>query len=157
MSVPRATHRFLSGNWPADEARGTVTLAYGDRYRRRIMLTLDGGAGEVLLDLQRATRLRNGDGLLLEDGGWIGVRAAEEDVLDIRAEDTTEAIRIAWHLGNRHLPVQILQRGGLRILYDHVIEAMVRDMGGRTLRRRDIFIAERGAYEDDHEHGGTED
>ena len=149
MTVARATQCFRAGEWPASAARGTVTLAFADRHRRRVRLTLDGAGGEIMLDLPRATRLLDGDGLQLSDGGWVLVRAACEDVLDIRAADGVGAMRIAWHLGNRHLPVQILPDGGLRILYDHVIAAMVGDLGGVTTRRRDIFAAEGGAYEGD--------
>ena len=152
MPVVRAIHCFRAGDWPVSMARGAVTLAFADRHRRRVRLTLDGGAEEILLDLPRATRLLDGDGLQLSDGGWVGVRAACEDVLDIRAADAPGAMRLAWHLGNRHLPVQILPDGGLRILYDHVIEAMIRDLGAVTVRRRDIFAAEGGAYEG---HGGA--
>lgn len=159
MPVMRAMHYFNAGEWPASAARGTVTLAFADRHRRRVRLVLDEEAGEVLLDLPRATRLADGGGLKLSDGGWIGVRAACEDVLDIRAADTVSAMRIAWHLGNRHLPVQILPDARLRILYDHVIAAMVRDLGAVTAHCRAVFNAEGGAYEGlaPHGHGHTPD
>ncbi len=147
MTVMRATQIFHAGEWPASAARGTVTLGFADRYRRRVRLRLDEGGADILLDLPRAVRLSDGDGLGLSDGGWVLVRAACEDVIDIRAANAVEAMRLAWHLGNRHLPVQILPDGGLRILHDHVIEAMVRDLGAVTVRRRDIFAAEGGAYE----------
>lgn len=152
MTVMRATQIFRAGEWPVSAARGAVTLDFADRHRRRMRLTLDEGGGDILLDLPRAVRLSDGDGLELSDGGWVLVRAACEDVIDIRAANAVDAMRLAWHLGNRHLPVQILPDGGLRILYDHVIEAMVRDLGGVMTRRHDIFAAEGGAYEG---HGGA--
>ncbi|MFZ5835383.1 MAG: urease accessory protein UreE [Pseudomonadota bacterium] len=147
MALPRAIQVLPAGHWPSAEAAACVTLGFDDRYRRRVRLSLDQAHGDFMLDLARAERLCDGDGLLLDDGRYVLVRAANEDVMDIAAAHTAAAIRIAWHLGNRHLPVQVLETGCLRLRYDHVIEHMVRDLGGRVERRQDIFAPEPGAYD----------
>lgn len=148
MPLPHAVQIISAGLWPQDKAFASVTLDFDGRYRRRIRLTLDGGKGGILLDLPHAARLQDGDGLLLEDGRYVLVRAAREEVMDITATSPHDAIRIAWHLGNRHLPVQVLADGALRLRYDHVIEHMVEGLGGRVSRAHQIFSPEPGAYED---------
>ncbi len=151
----------MAGHWPEGEAAACVTLGFDDRHRRRMRLTLDHAQGDFMLDLARAERLGDGDGLLLDDGRYVLVRAAREDVMDIAAAHPRDAIRIAWHLGNRHLPVQMLDGGGLRLRYDHVIEHMVLDLGGKVQRRQDIFAPEPGAYDGApahaHDHGHSHD
>src|SRR5882757_9428609 len=101
-----------AGKWPRDKARGTVTLAYDERHRRRIRLATDAGEA-FLLDLPRATLLAAGDGLAIDDGSWIEVRPALERLIEVRAVTNDQLTRIAWHIGNRHLPAQI---AGDRIL-----------------------------------------
>jgi urease accessory protein len=139
------------GNWLEEEAADTVTLAYLDRHRRRIRLVADSGE-TFLLDLPRARHLGDGDALELEEGGLIRVRAAKEPVLEIETDDRTLLLRVAWHLGNRHLPVQAIE-GRLRIRDDHVIADMVEKLGGRVTRLNAPFDPETGAYAGtDHEH-----
>ena len=142
----RATYSEDAGDWPAEAAVSVVTLAYDDRHRRRLRLTTDAGEA-ILLDLERATLLRDGDGLRLEDDRWVRVAAAPEGVVDVHGTTARETARLAWHLGNRHLPVQILEDGGIRFRYDHVIEAMVQGLGGTTVRHDAPFTPEGGAYE----------
>ena len=137
-----AVHR--RGHWPEDTAIDTVTLAYLDRHRRRIRLAADSGT-IFLLDLARAYHLSEGDGLELDDGGYVGVRAAPEPVLEIEAADRPSLLRIAWHLGNRHLPVQVVG-DRLRIRADHVMAEMVSGLGGRITRLEAPFDPEIGAY-----------
>src|SRR5579884_882585 len=121
-----AAHR--RGLWPDEAALDSVTLAFLDRHRRRIRLVADSGA-PFLLDLPRAQRLSDGDGLELDNGGYMRVRAAPEPVIEIAADSPTDLLRIAWHLGNRHLPLQALDNR-LRIRDDHVIAGMVEGLGG---------------------------
>jgi urease accessory protein len=131
-------HRWTDA--PAD----TVVLDFDDRHRRRMAMTGTRGL-EFLLDLEQATALRSGDALLLEDGRLIEVVAAAEPLLEIRGSDPHHLIRVAWHLGNRHLPTQIMPKA-LRIRRDHVIEAMVKGLGARVIEIEAPFDPEGGAY-----------
>jgi urease accessory protein len=146
----RVEHVEPAAAWPRGSARATVTLAYDDRHRRRVRLVADDG-GEFLLDLPEAIVLRDGDGLRLDDGAWLAVRAADEQVCDIACPTPETLARIAWHLGNRHLPVQILDKG-LRIRDDHVIVEMLEGMGAAVTRRSAPFDPEGGAYARSHGH-----
>src|SRR5947209_3526643 len=103
----RAVAVARQGTWPAASATASATLSHGDRHRRRLRLETDGGE-PFLLDLQRPARLTEGDGLRLDDGSYVLVRAAAEDCVLVKCAGADALTRIAWHLGNRHLPVQIL-------------------------------------------------
>lgn len=140
-----AVHR--RGAWPEEVALDTVTLAYLDRHRRRIRLVADSGDA-YLLDLPRPHHLVEGDGLELHCGGYLRVRAAAEPVFEIEAAEPADLLRIAWHLGNRHLPLQVAGER-LRIRADHVIAEMVVGLGSRITRLEAPFDPETGAY---HEH-----
>jgi urease accessory protein len=131
---------------PAD----TVVLGFDDRHRRRMAMTGTRGV-EFLLDLENAVALRGGDALVLEDGRLIEVVAAPEPLAEIRGTDPQHLVRIAWHLGNRHLPTQIAGKG-LRIRRDHVIEAMVKGLGARVIEIEAPFDPEGGAYASGHAH-----
>jgi urease accessory protein len=127
-----------------------VTLAYLDRHRRRIRFVGASGAA-FLLDLPRAQHLVDGDGLELDSGGYVRVHAAVEAVLEIEATDRASLLRIAWHLGNRHLPLQVVG-DRLRIRQDHVIAEMVSGLGGRITGVEAPFDPEFGAYAADVAH-----
>jgi urease accessory protein len=152
----RSPHRWSEA--PAD----TVVLDFDDRHRRRMAMTGTRGL-EFLLDLENAVALRGGDALVLEDGRLIEVVAAPEPLAEIRGADPQHLVRVAWHLGNRHLPTQIMPKG-LRIRRDHVIEAMVRGLGARVIEIEAPFDPEGGAYaggghahapeSDPHQHAG---
>ncbi len=155
----RSTSILPSGTWEPSREVDHVLVDYDRRHRRRILLPTEGGA-EVLLDLPQAARLRDGDGLVLEDGGIVRVRARAETLAEIHAHDDGDLIRIAWHLGNRHLPVQLLGEY-IRIRADHVIEEMIEGLGGHVERIEAPFDPESGAYAggghhhhdgDNHEH-----
>ena len=140
----RATAIARAGTWPREQARDRITLGFEDRFRRRIRLLADGGL-DLLLDLDEATVMHAGDGLRLEDGGFVLVEAAEEPLIEITAETPGALPRLAWHLGNRHLPAEI---GAERILIrdDHVIVDMLRGLGARVRAVRAPFNPEGGAY-----------
>ncbi|MEI9925971.1 MAG: urease accessory protein UreE [Bradyrhizobium sp.] len=147
--MTRATQVYSPHRWsepPAD----TIVLDFDDRHRRRMAMTGTRGL-EFLLDLEHATVLRGGDALVLDDGRLIEVVAAPEPLIEIRGADPQHLVRIAWHLGNRHLPTQITARG-LRIRRDHVIEAMVRGLGARVIEIEAPFDPEGGAYAEGHAH-----
>ena len=146
-SQPRATKVVPTGHWsgtPAD----TIVLDFDDRHRRRMAMT--GTRGQAfLLDLEEAVALRGGDALVLDDERLIEVIAAPEPLIEIRGADPEHLVRIAWHLGNRHLPTQIAGRG-LRIRRDRVIEDMVRGLGARVIEIEAPFDPEGGAYASGH-------
>jgi urease accessory protein len=142
-------HRWTEA--PAD----TVVLDFDDRHRRRMAMRGTRGL-EFLLDLENAVALRGGDALVLEDGRLIEVVAAAEPLVEIKGHDPQHLIRLAWHLGNRHLPTQIMPKA-LRIRRDHVIEAMVKGLGARAIEIEAPFDPEGGAYAGaayDHAHDG---
>ena len=141
----RATQIIPAGDWPESDATGSVTLAFDDRHRRRIRLTDDGGE-DFLLDLAEATRIADGDGLAMEGGGILKVLAADAEVTDIGCDGLNETARIAWHLGNRHTPVQVLSNGELRIRHDHVLEEMAEGLGATVECKKAPFEPEAGAY-----------
>lgn len=132
-----------AGTWDAAREIDRVLLDYDHRHRRRIMLRTERGR-ELLLDLPQATLLHHDDGLLCDDGGVVRVCARPEPLLEIRADPAT-LVRIAWHLGNRHLPVQVLPER-LRIRADAVIADMVRGLGGDVAPTEAPFDPETGAY-----------
>lgn len=147
-----AVHR--RGEWPESAAIDGLTLAYLDRHRRRIRLVADSGEA-FLLDLPRAHHLAEGDGLELDGGGFLRVRAAPEAVFEIEAANRVDLLRIAWHLGNRHLPLQVAGER-LRIRADHVVAEMVVGLGGRITRLEAPFDPEIGAYAGAGHHHGAE-
>ncbi|MDE8653599.1 urease accessory protein UreE [Novosphingobium album (ex Liu et al. 2023)] len=146
------------GTWSEGDACDRVVLDHDERHRRRFHYVAQGGTG-FLLDLARATVLRDGDGLRLADGRIIAVRAAPEPLMEARAQSPHALLRLAWHIGNRHLPAEITPEG-IRLRQDHVIRAMLEGLGAEV---RDIdapFSPEQGAYAGDgephgheHEHG----
>jgi urease accessory protein len=139
----RATQVLAQHRWteaPAD----SVVLDFDDRHRRRMAMTGTRGLS-FLLDLEKAVALRGGDALVLDDNRLIEVVAAPEPLAEIRCNDPQHLVRVAWHLGNRHLPTQIMPKG-LRIRRDHVIEAMVKGLGARIIEIEAPFDPEGGAY-----------
>lgn len=129
----------------------TITLRHEERHRRRAVLQSDGG-GEVLLDLPEAVEMRDGDVLVLEDGRRIAIRAAAEPLLEVRATSPHHLARLAWHLGNRHLPVAI-EADRIFLRPDHVIAGMLRGLGAEVSTVEAPFQPEGGAYGGGHGHG----
>jgi urease accessory protein len=131
-----------------------MALDYDGRHRRRIVLTGESGA-EYLLDLPEATHLRGGDGLVLAGGGVVLVVAQPEPLLEVRAASPEALIRLAWHIGNRHLAAQV-RADRILIRRDHVIAHMLEHQGARVREVEEPFDPEGGAYHDhgphDHDH-----
>ena len=128
----------------AGEAADRVVLDYDDRHRRRIAMTGNNGI-TFLLDLPAAAELRGGDALQLEDGRLIEIVAAPEALLEIRCADPRQLARVAWHLGNRHLPTQIMN-GSLRVRRDHVVAELALRLGAEIVEIDAPFEPEGGAY-----------
>ena len=148
MTQRTITRHAQAGDWPGP-AIDSVTLDYDSRHRRRIRLTTDGGE-TVLLDLPKAVAMAHGDGLRLDDGRWIEVRAADEPLMEVICPDPLLMLRIAWHVGNRHLPTDIAKTEDgtlrLRLRPDHVIEEMIAGLGGTADHVSAPFQPEGGAY-----------
>lgn len=142
--MDRATLTAAKGHWPAADTVATVTLDYEDRCRRRMRLVADDGFA-FLLDLAEAGVLAGGDGLRLEDGRWIAVRAAPERLTRVACADPHHLAVVAWHLGNRHLPAEI-GADAIYIRHDHVIEAMLEGLGATVSPVERAFTPESGAY-----------
>jgi urease accessory protein len=139
----RATQIVSAGQWqgpPAD----VVRLDYDRRTRRRLALVGRGGLA-FLLDLPKAAVLGAGDGIRLEDGRIIAVEAAAERLMEIACGNARALSRIAWHLGNRHLPCEIGE-DTLLVRADHVIAAMVKGLGAAVRELERPFNPEGGAY-----------
>jgi urease accessory protein len=150
MIIPCASIHRPAGYWPKEKAAGSLTLDFDARHRRRSRLTVDQGE-DVLLNLPRAVAMADGDGLQLEDGRWLKIQAAPELLVEIRHKNPNQRVRLAWHLGNRHLPTEI-QNQVLRIRPDHVIEDMLRRFGADLVNVRAPFQPEGGAYGSHHSH-----
>jgi urease accessory protein len=151
MTMQSASIHRAAGHWPTERAVGSLTLDYEARHRRRVRMTTDQGE-DVLLDLPKAVAMADGDGLRLENGNWLKVRAAAELLVEIKHAQPGQLMRVAWHLGNRHLPTEI-QNQVLRIRPDHVIEDMLHGFGADLVKVLAPFQPEGGAYGGDgHRH-----
>src|SRR6516162_3734820 len=121
-----------------------VVLDAHERHRRRIVLTGERGT-RFLLDLAHATVLRDGDGLVLEDGSSVRVAGKREALVEITAASPQELARLAWHIGNRHIEVEFGE-GRLRIRRDSVLEDMLSRLGATLSPIEAPFEPEPGAY-----------
>jgi urease accessory protein len=139
----RAGHHERGGA-RLDAVAGEVVLDFDGRFRRRCMMETEDGL-QFLLDLERATHLRGGDSLILDDGRRIAVVAAPEPLARLRCGSAEQTARLAWHLGNRHLPVMI-HAGRIYIRRDHVIEALASSLGASVEHVEAPFDPEPGAY-----------
>ena len=150
----RACIHHRAGLWPGAKATACITLDFDARHHRRIRLTTDQGE-DILLDLPKAVALTDGDALQLDDGRLVKVTAAPERVVEVMHKDRGDLIRLAWHLGNRHLATEIGNQF-LRIRPDRVIEEMLRSLGAELASVEAPFQPEGGAYRDHvghHQHG----
>ncbi|WP_369053323.1 urease accessory protein UreE [Burkholderia gladioli] len=129
----------------------TLTLAYDARCRSRFAATLDSGE-ELAVVLPRGTVLADGDVLVADDGALVRVVAAAEAVMRVRAPDALTFTRAAYHLGNRHTPVEI-GLDTLKLEYDPVLADMLTRLGARVERVEAPFQPEAGAYGGGHRHG----
>ena len=146
----RALSVRQAGQWDDAAAIDRVVLDASERHRRRLVLTAERGT-ILLLDLPQATALRDGDGLVLDDGAVVGVIGKPEPLHEIAAASACELARLAWHLGNRHAEVQVVGER-LRIRRDHVLVRMLEGLGATVTEIEAPFDPESGAYDLQH-HG----
>ena len=137
----------------ADTSSTSLTLPFEQRQKSRLRVTLDNG-NEAALILERGTVLRHGDLLRATNGQVVEVRAASETV-SIGSESNAHLLsRACYHLGNRHVPLQIGD-GWLRYLKDHVLDDMVRSLGLSVEYQEAPFEPEAGAYQNNDRHQHT--
>jgi urease accessory protein len=140
MAVIKVTERLEQ----AEPAQATLTLPFELRQKSRLRATLDNGE-EVGLMLERGHILRGGDCLRAENGTVIQLRAAPEPVSTATSADGLLLQRACYHLGNRHVPLQIMP-GGIRYMQDHVLDAMAQALGLHIKHENAPFEPEAGAY-----------
>lgn len=163
-SLIRAIEVVPAEKWSGQIAVDRLVLTYDERHRRRLRYVALGGT-TFLLDLPRAAVLRAGDGLRLEDGRMVSVEASPEHLMEITAPDAATLVRLAWHIGNRHLPAQ-LEPHRILIRDDAVIAHMLLGLGACIRPVMAAFTPEAGAYDNagargsphheshDHSHAG---
>jgi urease accessory protein len=155
--VNRATSIVRKAAVKQDRVVDRLTLDHEGRQKRRVALKADGGL-ELLVDLEKATVLDDGDALKLDDGRLVEVKAAPERLLEVKAENPLRLLRVAWHIGNRHTPAEVTA-DAIYIQDDHVLAEMVRGQGCSVTPVTRPFRPERGAYDHashdhhDHHHG----
>jgi urease accessory protein len=146
--MKRSSEVRSSGGWAAATAIDRVVLDADQRARRRSVLTGENGT-IFMLDLPKPTTIRDGDGLVLDDGSIVRVTGKPEPLVEIAAASAHDLARLAWHLGNRHTDVQVVSER-LRIRRDHVLEDMLRGLGATLTPLEAPFDPEPGAYGQHH-------
>jgi urease accessory protein len=141
LKIPRTAYKL--------EVKGRLELPFEARQKSRLRAKLASGE-EVGLMLPRGEVLRGGDLVTASDGRVIEVVAEPEKLLHIETQDLA---RVAYHLGNRHVPVQVGENY-LRIAQDHVLEEMARKLGAKVSHVEAPFEPEAGAYAAGHDHEG---
>jgi urease accessory protein len=142
--MPRAT-RVLSASERRD-AQVIDTLILPSAQRQAQKGFVFGVKGTcVEMNLAEPVRLRTDDALVLEDGGLVEVVAEPEPLIEVRAAGLPDLARLAWHLGDRHVPVQVFDRK-LRLKRDPAIEALLRNLGAKLVEIEAPFEPEGGAY-----------
>lgn len=144
-SLIRAVEILPPGKWLGSTAVDHLVLTFDERHRRRLRYVACGGT-TFLLDLPRAAVLRAGDGLRLEDGRIVGVEASPEQLVEVTAADAATLVRLAWHIGNRHVPAQ-LEPDRILIRDDAVIVNMLHGLGATVTPVMAAFTPEAGAYD----------
>jgi len=116
-----------AGTWDPAQRVDRVVLDADDRVRRRIVLTTENGMS-LLLDFAQPMMLRDGDGLVLDDGSVVLVAGKAEELVQVTVNAPLDFVRLAWHIGNRHTDIQFTDKS-FRIRRDHVLEEMLRGLG----------------------------
>jgi urease accessory protein len=148
------TYEHLPAGQPSEPPSDSLTLPFDLRQKSRFLTKLDSGQ-EIALVLPRGRVLRGGDRVRRQDGVVFAIRAADEKCSTVRASSATQLLRVAYHLGNRHMPLQVGD-GFVRYLRDHVLDEMVRGLGGEVVHELAPFEPEGGAY-GGHGHGHGHD
>jgi urease accessory protein len=148
--MPRAASVLAAADRRDRPVIDTVILDYAQRSAQKITVTgVKGGAFEI--DLLQPARLRTDDLLLLDDGNLVEVVAAPEPLIEARVADLAGLARLAWHLGDRHVPVQVLPTR-IRARRDAAVEALLKSLGAKVMIIEAPFEPEGGAYASSHGH-----
>src|SRR5690554_4407992 len=140
--MPRATRVLSAADRKGAPAIDTLILPLAQRQAQKGFLF--GAKGTcVELDLSEPVRLRTDDALVLDDGALVEVVAEPEPLVEVRAADLAALARIAWHLGDRHVPVQIMERK-LRLRRDEAIDALLGTLGAKVVAIEAPFEPEGG-------------
>lgn len=121
-----------------------IVLPFASRTKSRLRARTVNGE-DVGIFLERGTVLRGGDLLVIDDGRIVQVIAADEEVSTVHSADPRQLARVSYHLGNRHVALQIGPTW-VRYLHDHVLDDMVRTLGLEVVVERAAFEPEAGAY-----------
>ncbi|MGH6727484.1 MAG: urease accessory protein UreE [Pseudolabrys sp.] len=149
--MPRATRVLAAAGRQDRPVIDTVILDYAGRSAQKATVT--GIKGTVIdIDLHEPARLRTDDLLLLDSGELVEVVAAPEPLVEARAADVAALARLAWHLGDRHVPVQVLPNR-IRAKRDAAIEALLTSLGAKVTTIEAPFEPEGGAYAASVTHG----
>ncbi|MEM7304425.1 MAG: urease accessory protein UreE [Pseudomonadota bacterium] len=143
--------RITEKSVDTQEYSRTLTLPFDLRQKARLHTTLDNG-DEAGLFLKRGDTLRGGDILIAESGEYIKIISADEDVSSVYTSDTLLLSRACYHLGNRHVPIEI-QSDHIKYIRDHVLDHMLEQLGLSITHEVSPFEPESGAYAHQHEHG----
>ena len=139
----------------SSDATASVTLPLDLRLKTRQRVTLDGGEDAGIF-LEKGAILRGGEKLQSEDGLVVEIIAADEQVSSVYVHDALALAKAAYHLGNRHIPLQI-EAGVLRYQHDHVLDEMIKGFGLVVTVEQAPFEPEGGAYQSGgHSHGARE-
>jgi urease accessory protein len=143
--MPRATRVLRAAERRDTSAVDTLILAHAQRQAQKGFLFGVKGTC-VELDFAEPVRLRTDDALVLDDGGFVEIVAEPEPLIEARAADLPALARLAWHLGDRHVPVQVLERR-LRLKPDPAIETLLQSLGAKVVTIDAPFEPEGGAYD----------
>ena len=157
--MPRATRVQAATDRKGGSVVDTLILPFAQRQvQQGFLFGVKGTCVE--LDLAEPARLRTDDALVLDDGGLVEIVAEAEPLIEARAADLAALARLAWHLGDRHVPVQVLERR-LRLRRDPPIEALLASLGAKLTAIDAPFEPEGGAYAaaagEHHDHGHHHD
>ena len=142
--MPRASSVIAAGHRHNRPVADTVILDYAQRNAQK--LTITGAKGSVIdIDLHQPVLLRTDDLLVLDDGTLVEVVAASEPLIEARLADVAGLARLVWHLGDRHVPVQILPNR-VRARRDNAIESLLASLGAELVMIEAPFEPEGGAY-----------
>src|SRR5476651_200546 len=142
--MPRASSVIAVGHRHDRPVVDTVILDYAQRSAQKATVTGIKG-GRIEIDLHQPMRLHTDDLLVLDDGSLVEVVAAPEPLIEARAADLAALARLAWHLGDRHVPVQVLPNR-IRARRDGAIESLLTTLGAKVTLIESPFEPEGGAY-----------